>query len=100
MYLGGLLGDSELTVLKTTEIIYPNGSKTEGPIELPEPRFRQCMVEYAGIVILMGGRYVTHIGQFWFDALYISNLEIKMTLKKNFVAFSEYFNFLDIFIIL
>ena len=56
MYLGGFIGDSELTILKTTEIIYPNGSKTEGPIELPEPRFGQCMVEYAGIVILMGGR--------------------------------------------
>ena len=50
-YLGGWDG-------KTTEFINPNGSKTDDPIELPEPRYNHCMVEYAGIIILMGGRYV------------------------------------------
>ena len=65
MYLGGLIGDSELTVLKTTEIIYPNGSKTEGPIELPDSRDGHCMVEYAGIIISMGGEYANHYCQFW-----------------------------------
>jgi hypothetical protein len=54
-YLGGYDGQH---VLKTTEFIYPNGSKTDDPIELPEPRNNHCMVEYAGIIILMGGRYV------------------------------------------
>ena len=48
-YLGGYDGENN------TELIYPNGSKTEGPIELPEPREYHCMVEYAGIIILMGG---------------------------------------------
>ena len=47
------------TILKTTEIIYPNGSKTEGRLVLPEAIFGHCMVEYAGIVIVIGGRYVT-----------------------------------------
>ena len=43
-----------------TEIIYPNGSKTEGRLVLPEARVSHCMVEYAGIVIVIGGRqYVT-----------------------------------------
>ena len=57
-YSGGY--DGENRALKTTEFIYLNGSKTEAPIELPEPRYIHCMVEYAGIVILMGGRYVTN----------------------------------------
>ena len=56
-YLGGFDGN---TWLKTTEIIYPNGSKTEGPIELPEQIASHCMVEYAGIIILMGGQYASH----------------------------------------
>ena len=57
-YLGGV--DNVLRYsLKTTEIIHPNGSKTEDPKELPEPREGHCMVEYAGIVILIGGMYVT-----------------------------------------
>ena len=51
--------------INTTEIIYPDGSKTDGPIELPEPRNGHCMVEYAGIIILMGGKYVSHHDQFW-----------------------------------
>ena len=59
-YLGGYDGKD---YLKTNEIIYANGSKTEGPIELPEPRSYHCMVEYAGIIILMGGMYVDHYGQ-------------------------------------
>ena len=58
-YSGGY--DGENRALKTTEFIYLNGSKTEAPIELPEPRYIHCMVEYAGIVILMGGRYVTKV---------------------------------------
>ena len=63
-YLGGWDGKN---TLKTTEFIFPNGSKTEGPIELPEPRGGHCMVEYAGTIILMGGLYVTHYGQFLFN---------------------------------
>ena len=59
-YLGGEDGKN---YLKTTEIIHANGSKTDGPIELPETRAHHCMVEYAGIVILMGGEYVTHNDQ-------------------------------------
>ena len=51
-YLGGFSGKKQL---KTTEFIYPNGSTTEDPIELPEPRYDHCMVEYAGIIILIGG---------------------------------------------
>ena len=54
-YLGGF---DEENRLNTTEFIHPNGSKTEGSIELPEPRADHCMVEYAGIIILMGGKYV------------------------------------------
>ena len=56
-YLGGWNGEN---TLNTTELIHPNGSKTEGPIELPEPRDDHCMVVYAGIIILMGGGYATH----------------------------------------
>ena len=59
-YLGGYNNQS----LKTTEIIYPNGSKTEGPIELPDSRDGHCMVEYAGIIISMGGEYANHYVQF------------------------------------
>ena len=59
--LGGYDGKK---YLNTTEIIYPNGSKTEGP-ELPESRDGHCLVEYAGIIISMGGQYETHNGQFW-----------------------------------
>ena len=55
-YLGGF--DEQKTILKTTEFIYPNGSKTDDPIELPEPRVGHCMVEYASIIISMGGEYV------------------------------------------
>ena len=47
--------------MKTTEFIHPNGSKTEDPIELPEAIEGHCIVEYAGIVISMGGRYATHL---------------------------------------
>ena len=54
--LGGYDGKNWLNI---TEIIYPNGSKTEGPIELPELRDSHCMVEYAGIIILMGGAYAS-----------------------------------------
>ena len=61
-YLGGI--DTDGNTLKTTEIIYPNGSKTEGPIELPEVVEVHCMVEYAGIIISMGGTYVTHYRTF------------------------------------
>ena len=64
MYLGGWDGKKQL---KTTEFIHLNVSKTENPIDLPEPRSDHCMVEYAGIVILMGGQYVTHYGQFFFN---------------------------------
>ena len=63
-YLGGWDGEK---AVKTTEFIYSNGSKADDPIELPEPRSGHCMVKYAGIVILMGGTYVTHNGQFWFN---------------------------------
>jgi hypothetical protein len=49
------LGGYNKKSLKTTEIIYPNGSKTEGPIELPDSRDGHCMVEYAGVIISMGG---------------------------------------------
>ena len=41
--------------MNTTEIIYTNGSKTEGPIKLPDGRNGHCMVEYGGIVILIDG---------------------------------------------
>ena len=57
-YLGGYDGKK---VRKTSEFIHPNGSKTQDPIELPEPRDAHCMVEYAGIIILMGGRYASHL---------------------------------------
>ena len=56
--LGGYDGKNWLN---TTEIIYPNGSKTEGPIELPELRDSHCMVEYAGMIILMGGGYANYL---------------------------------------
>ena len=56
-----------MNVLKTTEFIHPNGSKTVGPIVLPEPRENHCMVEYSGIIVLMGGEYVTHNGHFLLD---------------------------------
>ena len=64
LYLGGYDGSGWL---KTTEFIHPNGSKTEDPIELPEPRYYHCMVEYAGIIALMGGRYATLCGQILFN---------------------------------
>ena len=64
-FLGG--SDIDFTE-KTTEMIYLNGSKTEGPIELPEPRYGHCMVKYGDIIILMGGEYATHIGQFWLNS--------------------------------
>ena len=60
-YLGGYDGKN---FLKKTEIIYSNGSITEGPIELPELRDAHCMVEYAGTIILMGGKYATHFKSF------------------------------------
>ena len=50
--LGGFDGKK---YLKNTEIVYPNNSKTKGPM-LPESRYLHCMVEYAGIIILMGGQ--------------------------------------------
>ena len=59
--LGGYDGKK---YLNTTEIIYPNGSKTEGP-ELPQSRDGHCLVEYAGIIISMGGQYETQNDQFW-----------------------------------
>ena len=58
--LGGFDGEH---TLNTTKFIHLNGSKTEGPIELPEPRSGHCMVEYAGIVISTGGEYVTHYNE-------------------------------------
>ena len=67
-HLGGYDGQNT-TLLKTTEFIHLNGSKTEDPIELPESRSQHCMVEYAGIIILMGGRYVTHYGHFFVQYL-------------------------------
>ena len=64
-HLGGYAGgDQTGNILRTTEFIYLNGSTTEGPIELPEPTADHCMVEYAGIVISMGGQYVTHCAIF------------------------------------
>jgi hypothetical protein len=45
-----------MNILKTTEIIYPNGSKTEGPLELPKLVNYHCMVEYAGLIFILGGR--------------------------------------------
>ena len=54
-YLGGCDQEEGIEWLKTTEMIHPNGSKTEGPVELPDYRAHHCMVEYAGIIILMGG---------------------------------------------
>ena len=70
-YLGGSDGKKDQ---KTTEFIQANGSKTEG--ELPESRMDHCMVEYAGIVILMGGQYVIYYGQFCSipESLCFSNL--------------------------
>ena len=65
-FLGGYDGKK---YLNTTQIIYPNGTKTEGP-ELPESRDGHCLVEYAGIIISMGGQYVTYNGQFWSNTLY------------------------------
>ena len=82
-YLGGYDGKN---YLKTNEMIYANGSKTEGPIELPEPRLYHCMVEYSGIVILMGGRYVAHYGQFGFNSW--SHLLI-----RSIKTLSEIYNF-------
>ena len=62
-FVGGLDAQHVVTV-NTTEFIYLNGSKSEGPIELPATRAGHCMVKYAGITILMGGQYVTNYGQF------------------------------------
>ena len=77
-YLGGV-GPARGEYFKTTEFIHPNGSTTEGPIELPEGRAGHCMVEYAGIVILMGGvtigEYVTHNCQFFLQYLKSVNLQ-------------------------
>ena len=53
-------------LLRTTEIIYANGSKTECRLVLPRPKDGHCMVEYAGIIIIIGGsEYATNYG--WFQ---------------------------------
>jgi hypothetical protein len=64
-FLGGWDGKK---CSNTTEIIFPNGSKIEGPV-LSESREAHCMVEYAGIIISMGGMYANHCSQFWFNTL-------------------------------
>ena len=50
-YLGG---QDVVGTQKTAEMIYLNGSRTEGPMP-DNGRYGHCMVEYAGIIILMGG---------------------------------------------
>lgn len=49
---GGL--DGRINKLKTSEIIFINGTVKEGK-SLPEPRFAHCMVEYQGQIISTGG---------------------------------------------
>jgi hypothetical protein len=63
------LKDGNYFPLKTTEIVHPNGSKTEGHLVLPGPRDGHCMVEYAGIVIIIGGGYAIHYCWFLFNAM-------------------------------
>ena len=54
---GGILvtgGYDGRNFLKTSEIIYNNGTVKQGK-SLPEPRFAHCMVEYQGQIISTGG---------------------------------------------
>ena len=65
-YLGGR---AEKNYPRDIEIIYANGSKSEDPMVLPEPRHSHCMVEYSGIIILMGGGYENHYDLLIADAI-------------------------------
>ena len=56
-YLGG---QDVVGTQKTAEMIYLNGSRTEGPMP-DNGRYGHCMVEYAGIIILMGGGYTQYL---------------------------------------
>jgi len=46
--------DSNLKVIDSTEFIFLNRSRADGPA-LPKPRYGHCVVEYGGVVVLMGG---------------------------------------------
>ena len=82
-FLGGFDGEKGF---KSTEIIYQNGSKTEGPKELPEPIASHCMVEYAGIIILMGG-WAVYVTPLWLRLNYYTLLFRKIDHILKFIHF-------------
>ena len=46
--------DSGYGTLNSTEYIFLDGSREDGP-ELPQRRYLHCSVEYDGVVVMMGG---------------------------------------------
>ena len=49
-------GSEQDEILKTTEVIYLNGTTVPGP-QLPEPRYTHCLVKYKDTIFSIGGFY-------------------------------------------
>ena len=68
-------GSEEDEILKTTEIIFLNGTSVPG-LPLPEPRYTHCLVKYGDIIFSVGG---------FFDGLPTSSVWIFSTRQRTFL---------------